>query len=84
MKIDNVLEKLDSFRDVFLKNELDKAKLQLKLEINNKIEDTDNDFQKKLITAKKNCEKTVMKLKGRYTEEVENLKQLIKVFINIV
>lgn len=79
MKLDNVLERLDSFKDVFLKNELEKAKLQLKLEIGTKIEDVEGEFLKKLSNTKKLCEKAILKMKSSYTEEISNLKQLIKV-----
>lgn len=83
LKIDNVLDKIDSFKDVFVRNELDKAKLQLKLEINSKIEDVEDEFNKKLGMAKKICEKTVFKLKTSYQEEITNLKQLIKVRVKV-
>ena len=79
LKLDNVLDKLDSFKDVFLKNELEKAKLQLKLEINTKIEELEDEFRKKINTTKKLCERTILKLKQNYNEENTNLKQLIKV-----
>jgi hypothetical protein len=79
LKLDNVLQKLDSFKDIFLKNELDKAKLQLKLEMNTKIEDVEGEFLKKLNNTKKLCEKAILKLKSSYNEEISNLKQLIKV-----
>ena len=79
LKLDNVLERLDSFKDVFLKNELDKAKMQLKLEINSKIEDVESDFMKKLNSTKKLCERAISKLKSAHNEEVSNLKTLIKV-----
>jgi hypothetical protein len=80
VKMDNILEKLDSYRDVILRNELEKAKLQLKLEMSNKIEDLENDFARKIVQAKKMCEKTVILLRNSFHEENGNLKQLIKVF----
>jgi len=81
LKVDNILDRLDSFKDLFLKNELDRAKLQLKLEVNSKIDETETEFNKKLNSTKKLCEKAIIKLKNTHTEEVGNLKMLIKVNI---
>jgi hypothetical protein len=58
---------------------LEKAKLHLKADMSNKIEDLESEFAKKLQSTKKVCEKTVLKLKSAYLEENTNLKQLIKV-----
>jgi hypothetical protein len=79
LKIDNVMNKLDNYQDALVRNELEKAKTQLKLEMSDKIEELDNEFTKKLQATKKICEKTVLKLKSAYLEENGNLKQLIKV-----
>jgi hypothetical protein len=84
LKIDNVITKLDNYQDVLVRNELDKAKLQLKLEMNGKIEEIENEFNKKLQATKKMCEKTVLKLKSAYLEENSNLKQLIKVIAILI
>ena len=82
VKIDNILERLDGFKDVFLKNELDKAKLHLKLEINSKIEELESEFIKRLNSTKKTCEKAILKLKTSYNEEVSGLKSLLKVLLS--
>lgn len=63
-----------------VKTELEKAKLQIKLEINQRIDDLEEEFTKKLVQSKKICEKTILKLKNSHTEEVSSLKQLVKVF----
>jgi hypothetical protein len=73
--------KLDNYQDALVRNELEKAKTQLKLEMSDKIEELENEFSKKLQATKKICEKTVIKLKSAYLDENSNLKQLIKVFI---
>jgi hypothetical protein len=78
VKLDSILNKLDSHQDILIRNELDKAKLHLKLEINSKVDEIENEFIKKLNIAKKLCEKTVNKLKNTYQEENASLKQLIK------
>jgi hypothetical protein len=79
MKVDTILDKLETFKDVFLKNELDKAKLHLKLEINTKTEELQNEFMKKLTTTKKTSEKAITKLKNSHNEEVSGLRSLLKV-----
>lgn len=78
LKVDHILEKMDNFKDIFVKNELDNAKLHLKLEISSKMETLENEFNKKLASSKKMCEKTILKLKSSYQDEITNLKQLIK------
>lgn len=78
VKLDSILTKLDSHQDILIRNELEKAKLHLKLEINSKIDELENEFMKKLNNAKKLCEKTVTKLKTNFQEENASLKQLIK------
>ncbi len=81
LKLDNILERLDDFRSLFMKTELEKTKYQLKMEMNAKIEEVESEFFKKLNLTKKACEKAILKLKTSYNEEVASLKNLIKVFI---
>jgi hypothetical protein len=78
IKIDNVIEKLDSFKDIFIKTELERAKLQLQIEINSRIEEVEAEFNKKLFSTKKLCEKTILKLKNSYQDQITELKDLIK------
>jgi len=75
------LHSIDSYQDIIVKTELEKAKLQIKLEINQRIDDLEDEFTKKLVQSKKMCEKTVLKLKNAHTDEIASLKQLIKVKI---
>ena len=81
LKIENILEKLDGFKDVFIRTELDRAKMQLQIEMNSRIEEVENEFMKKIGITKRLCEKTVLKLKNSYQDQITNLKQLIKVII---
>ena len=81
LKIDGILNKLDNHQEILIRNELEKAKLHLKLEVNTKIDELENEFIKKLNNAKKICEKTISKLKTNFQEENASLKQLIKVRI---
>ncbi len=53
--------------------------MQIKLEINQRIDDLEDEFSKKLVQSKKMCEKTILKLKNSNNEEISSLKQLIKV-----
>ena len=76
---DNIIDKLDSYKNVFIKNELDTIKLQLKLDFHSKIEELEKGFSKKLSEAKKTCEKAIINLKSSFQEENKNLKKLIKV-----
>lgn len=78
-KIAHIIHSIDSYQDVLVKTELEKAKLQIKLEINQRIEDMEEEFTKKLVQSKKICEKTILKLKNSHNEEISSLKQLIKV-----
>jgi len=82
-KIAHIIHSIDSYQDILVKTELEKAKLQIKLEINQRIDDMEEEFTKKLVQSKKICEKTILKLKNSHTEEVSSLKQLIKVFFII-
>lgn len=77
-KIAHILHSIDSYQDIIVKTELEKAKLQIKLEINQRIDDLEDEFSKKLVQSKKMCEKTVLKLKNSHNDEVSSLKQLIK------
>lgn len=58
---------------------MDRAKFQLQIEMNARIEDLEAEFMKKLNSTKKVCEKTIIKLKNAYQDQINNLKQLIKV-----
>lgn len=78
-KIAHIIHSIDSYQDILVKTELEKAKLQIKLEINQRIDDMEEEFMKKLVQSKKICEKTIMKLKNAHSEEISSLKQLIKV-----
>jgi hypothetical protein len=73
------LQSIDTYQDIIVKTELEKAKLQIKLEINQRIDDLEDEFSRKLVQSKKMCEKTILKLKNAHTEEIGSLKQLIKV-----
>ena len=72
--------KLDGYKDALIRNELEKAKLQLKIEFSASMDDLETKFQKELQTKKKLCDKAVVKLKNSFQDENNSLKQLIKVF----
>lgn len=82
-KVDAILDKLDMIRDFRVKSELDKAKLQAQIEMNNKLDVLEEEFNKKLNNAKKLSEKTLLKYKSASTEEISNLKNIIKVSMSI-
>lgn len=82
-KIAHIIHSIDSYQDILVKTELEKAKLQIKLEFNQRIDDMEEEYMKKLVQSKKICEKTILKLKNSHNEEISSLKQLIKVIFII-
>ena len=44
----------------------------------------EEEFTKKLVQAKKMCEKTILKLKNSHNDEITSLKTLIRVFITTI
>ncbi len=76
---EGIMMKLDTFKDNLHKAELDKVKLSIKQEIGYRIENLQEDFQKKLTVLRKECEKLVLQVKADSKREIDEYKQIIKV-----
>ena len=77
-KLDVIMNKIDNYKEILSRNEIEKAKLHLKLEMSSKIEDIEKEFNKKLLLAKKASENLIMKLKTQFNKENATLKDTIK------
>ena len=77
-KLDAITNRIDSIQDIFYKNELEKEKNKMLLEMDNKLEQIQKEFKLKLKNAKKNLEKNFNKIKESKDTEIEKLKQIIK------
>ena len=77
-KLDAITNRIDSIQDLFYKNELEKEKNKMLLEMDNKLEQIQKEFKLKLKNAKKNLEKNFNKIKESKDTEIEKLKQIIK------
>lgn len=72
------MHKIDAFKSNLTKVDIERAKAEIKVELTSKIEELETEFLKKLQTAKKYSDRTIIKLKNSYNEENQKLKQLIK------
>ena len=72
------MNKIDNYKETLNKNEVEKAKLNIKMDINNKIEEIQKEFNKKISYVKKSCEAMIFKLKAHFTKENNQLKDSIK------
>jgi chromosome segregation ATPase len=77
-KLDFLTKKVDDYKEILVKNEIEKAKLHLKLEMSQKIEEIEKEFNKKILQAKKASETVVLKLKSTFNKENASLKETIK------
>ena len=77
-KLDAITNRIDSIQDIFYKNELEKEKNKMLLEMDNKLEQIQKEFKLKLKNAKKNLEKNFNKIKESKDAEIDKMKQIIK------
>ena len=77
--LESIISKLDNYKDNYFTSELNANKLNLKREIAYRIEDLQNDFQKKLSQLRKDTEKIVLQVKADAKREIDEYKQLLKV-----
>lgn len=81
--VEGVMTRLDLFKDNLLKAEIDKARMAMKQEISYRIEDLQEEFQKKLTQVRREMEKLLLKSKSESKRELEEYKLIIKVlFVN--
>ena len=77
-KLDAIANRIDSIQNIFFKTEVEKVKNQMLTEMDAKYEQIQEEFRGKLKTAKKNCEKALLRLKESKDTEIEKMKQIIK------
>jgi chromosome segregation ATPase len=77
-KLDAIANRIDSIQNIFFKNEVEKVKNKMLVEMDDKYEQVQKEFKKKLKNAKKNCEKALVMLKESKDTEIEKMKQIIK------
>ena len=77
-KLDALMDRIDNIKSVMYKTELEKAKNQMLTEMDAKYEQVQEEFRSKIKTAKRNCEKALMRLKSSKDAEIDQLKQIIK------
>ena len=77
-KHDALMDRIDNIKSVMYKTELEKAKNQMLTEMDAKYEQVQEEFRSKIKTAKRNCEKALMRLKSSKDAEIDQLKQIIK------
>lgn len=82
--IEGIMLKLDSFKENLLKVELDKARMNLKHEINYRVSDVQEEFQKKISSLRKETEKIILQLKSDARKDIEEYRQIIKVRFIII
>ena len=77
-KLDAIVNRIDSIQNIFFKNEVEKVKNKMLMEMDEKNEQLQKEFKQKLKAAKKNCEKALLTLKESKNTEIEKMKQIIK------
>ena len=77
-KLDAIANRIDSIQNIFFKNKVEKVKNKMLIEMEDKYEQIQKEFKKKLKNAKKNCDKALMMLKESKDTEIEKMKQIIK------
>lgn len=77
-KLDALMDRIDNIKSVMYKTELEKAKNQMLTEMDAKYDQVQEEFRSKMKTAKRNCEKALMRLKSSKDAEIDQLKQIIK------
>jgi hypothetical protein len=77
-KLDSILERIDNMKSLLFKSEIEKVRNQLLNEMEGKYDSIQEEFRSKLKTAKKNCEKSLIKLKNTKDAEIDKLKGIIK------
>ena len=77
-KLDAIANRIDSIQNIFFKNEVEKVKNKMMIEMDDKYEQVQKEFKQKLKNAKKNCEKALIMLKESKDTEIEKMKQIIK------
>ena len=77
-KLDSILERIDNMKSLLFKSEIEKVRNELLNEMEGKYDSIQEEFRSKLKTAKKNCEKSLMKLKNTKDAEIDKLKGIIK------
>ena len=77
-KLDAIVNRIDSIQNIFFKNEVEKVKNKMLMEMDEKNEQLQKEFKQKLKATKKNCEKTLLTLKESKNTEIEKMKQIIK------
>lgn len=77
-KLDALMDRIDNIKSVMYKTELEKTKNQMLTEMDEKYDQVQEEFRSKMKTAKRNCEKALIRLKSSKDAEIEQLKQIIK------
>ncbi len=77
-KLDAISNRIDSLQNLFFKNEVEKVKNKMLIEMDDKYEQFQKEFKLKLKNSKKNCEKALLQLKESKDTEIEKMKQIIK------
>ncbi len=77
-KLNFLTNKIDDYKEILIRNEIEKTKLHLKLEMSGKIEEIEKEFNKKILQAKKASENLIIKLKTQFNKENASLKETIK------
>ena len=77
-KLDAIANRIDSIQNIFFKNEVEKVKNKMLIEMDDKYDRVQKEFKQKLKNAKKNCEKALIRLKESKDTEIEKMKQIIK------
>ena len=77
-KLDAISNRIDSLQNLFFKNEVEKVKNKMLIEMDDKYEQFQKEFKQKLKNTKKNCEKALLQLKESKDTEIEKMKQIIK------
>ena len=77
-KLDAIVNRIDSIQNIFFKNEVEKVKNKMLMEMDEKNEQLQKEFKQKLKATKKNCEKALLTLKESKNTEIEKMKQIIK------
>ena len=78
LKLDNILYKLDNMKDVITKSEIEYCKKEIKLDIDEMVENVQRSFEEQIEIIRQNCEKLIIKYKNSYVKENEKIKNTIK------
>ena len=76
-KLDSIMDRIDNIKGVIFKSELEKVKNQMLTEMDLKFDAVQEEFRGKMKTAKRNCEKALIRLKSSKDAEIEQLKTII-------